>query len=295
MQVNLVKRIESSFSAFKSSLENLRQYTQNMIDMWENDTIFICPDINVNAELNLEKRFEREHRLLSFKECIDDLREKIGRLNQKGRNEQGRNRELRRSDFAPRYIDLLRKDLTLINFLCKKWNAYSHDPKLEEFKRCLVSTLFDPQRNLTGKLVIFSEAIDTVETIKLAVETTAPHLKVLAVTAANRHDLEQTIRENFDANYERNLWKDDYQIIVTTEVLAEGINLHRANCILNYDTPWNATRLMQRIGRVNRIGSQADTVYVYNFMPSAHVNGSLTDAAMGDAHFLYELEVLIHE
>lgn len=272
MQVNLVKRIESSFSAFKSSLENLRQYTQNMIDMWENDTIFICPDINVNAELNLEKRFEREHRLLSFKECIDDLREKIDRLNQKGRNEQGRNRELRRSDFAPRYIDLLRKDLTLINILCKKWNAYSHDPKLEEFKRCLVSTLFDPQRNLTGKLVIFSEAIDTVKTIKLAVETTAPHLKVLAVTAANRHDLEQTIRENFDANYERNLWKDDYQIIVTTEVLAEGINLHRANCILNYDTPWNATRLMQRIGRVNRIGSTAPFVYVYNFMPSAQGN-----------------------
>ena len=120
--------------------------------------------------------------------------------------------------------------------------------------------------------MIFSEAIDTVETIKLAVETTAPHLKVLAVTAANRHDLEQTIRENFDANYERNLWKDDYQIIVTTEVLAEGINLHRANCILNYDTPWNATRLMQRIGRVNRIGSTAPFVYVYNFMPSAQGN-----------------------
>lgn len=240
--------------------------------MWENDTIFICPDINVNAELNLEKRYEREHRLLSFCDCIDDLREKIDRLNRKGKNEQGRNRELRRSDFAPNYIALLRKDLSLINFLCKKWNAYSHDPKLEEFKRSLVSTLFDQQRNLSRKLVIFSEAIDTVETIKLAVETTAPHLKVLAVTAANRHDLEQTIRENFDANYDPSLWKDDYQIIVTTEVLAEGINLHRANCILNYDTPWNATRLMQRIGRVNRIGSTAPFVYVYNFMPSAQGN-----------------------
>ena len=52
-------------------------------------------------------------------------------------------------------------------------------------------------------------------------------------------------------------------------MLAEGINLHRANSILNYDTPWNATRLMQRIGRVNRIGTQTPYVYVYNFMPSA--------------------------
>ncbi len=59
---------------------------------------------------------------------------------------------------------------------------------------------------------------------------------------------------------------------MTTEVLAEGVNLHRANVILNYDTPWNATRLMQRVGRVNRIGSKAPMVYVYNFFPSAKGN-----------------------
>lgn len=60
MQTNLVKRIESSFSAFKTSLANLRQYTQNMIEMWEANTIFICPDINVNAELDREKNLARE-------------------------------------------------------------------------------------------------------------------------------------------------------------------------------------------------------------------------------------------
>ena len=80
--------------------------------------------------------------------------------------------------------------------------------------------------------------------------------------------MEQTIRENFDANYDGE-WKNDYQVIITTDVLAEGINLHRANVILNYDTPWNSTKLMQRIGRVNRIGSKEPAVYVYNFMPSA--------------------------
>jgi superfamily II DNA/RNA helicase len=88
------------------------------------------------------------------------------------------------------------------------------------------------------------------------------------VSAKNRSELEPVIKANFDANYagER---KSDYDIIVTTEVLAEGVNLHRANFILNYDAPWNATRLMQRIGRVNRIGTQADFIHVYNFMPSA--------------------------
>ena len=274
MQISLVKRIESSFSAFKSSLTNLRQYTQNMVDMWEADTIFVCPDINVNAELNREKKFEKTGRLLSFEDCADDIRRKIKHLDEKGRNDNHRNRELRRCDFREEYIKLLKKDLALIDYLCKKWNAYSYDPKLEAFKRSLTSELFDPSRNPAQKLVIFSEAVDTVEAIRLAVKASAPHLKVLAITAANRHDKEQTIRENFDANY-KGEWKDDYQVIVTTEVLAEGINLHRANSILNYDTPWNATRLMQRIGRVNRIGSTAEKVYVYNFMPSAQGNAEI--------------------
>lgn len=268
MQTNLVKRIESSFSAFKTSLANLRQYTQNMIDMWEANTIFICPDINVNAEFDKEKRLAKELRLCTFEECVGDVRKKIKRLNEKGKNDKQRNRELTRNDFDEKYIECLRRDLVLIDFLCKRWNAYSYDPKLETFKKNLVSVLFDKQRNPAQKLVIFSEAIDTVDTIKLAVETTAPNLRVLAVKAANRDDLEQVIAENFDANY-KGQWKDDYQVIIATEVLSEGINLHRANCILNYDTPWNATKLMQRIGRVNRIGSTADTVYVYNFMPSA--------------------------
>ena len=63
-----------------------------------------------------------------------------------------------------------------------------------------------------------------------------------------------------------------YNIIITSDVLAEGVNLHRANVIVNYDSPWNATRLMQRIGRVNRIGSVADRIYNYMFYPSTQGN-----------------------
>ena len=51
-------------------------------------------------------------------------------------------------------------------------------------------------------------------------------------------------------------------------MLAEGINLHRSNIIVNYDTPWNSTKLMQRIGRINRIGSVAKHIYNYVFYPS---------------------------
>ena len=90
---------------------------------------------------------------------------------------------------------------------------------------------------------------------------------MLVISADNRSTLFKTIRANFDANYTKE-HKDDFNIILTTDVLAEGVNLHRSNVIVNYDTPWNATKLMQRIGRVNRIGSESDYIYNYVFYPS---------------------------
>lgn len=53
------------------------------------------------------------------------------------------------------------------------------------------------------------------------------------------------------------------------------MNLHRANVIVNYDTPWNSTRLMQRIGRLNRIGCVAPRIYIYNFYPTTCVDDDI--------------------
>lgn len=271
MQINLVKRLESSFSAFYQSLLNLRQYTQNMIDMWESGNIFICPQINVNAELDRKAKEKKRGHRVSYNDCLNDIRAKIKKLNETGLNDHERNMEYDRdNDMKAEYIDLLRADYELISELCDRWALNTEDPKLDVFKENLKHVLFDPQKNVPQKLVVFSEAIDTVDTIKRVAE--AKGYRVLKITADNRDEMEHVIRENFDANYGKKPGeeqKNDFDIIVTTEVLAEGVNLHRANVILNYDTPWNSTRLMQRIGRVNRIGSKQDKVYVYNFKPSA--------------------------
>ena len=266
MQNLLVKRLESSFSAFTQSLLNLRYYTENMIKMWENDTIFVCPQIDVNKELDYEAKTKKRGKKVSFSDCVEDIRGKIKKLTEQGRNEKGQNAEYTRKDFKEEYYTQLKEDFRLISKLYDRWARNSQDPKFDAFKENIKPKLFNPQKNTSGKLVIFSEAIDTVESLVRAVK--AKGYKVLAITAANRDEMEHTIEENFDANYDGE-WKDDYDVLITTEVLAEGVNLHRANVILNYDTPWNATRLMQRIGRVNRIGSKEPFVYVYNFMPSA--------------------------
>ena len=267
MQILLVKRLESSFTAFKQSLLNLRRYTENMIKMWENDTIFVCPQIDVNKELDYEAKTKKtKGKPVSFNDCVEEIRTKIVKLTEEGRNERGQNAEYRRTDFKEEYYSQLKDDFKLISKLYDRWAKNSEDPKFDAFKDNLKTELFNPKKNTSGKLVIFSEAIDTVESLARAVR--GKGYKVLVIKADNREEKQHVIEENFDANF-KGEWKNDFDVIITTEVLAEGVNLHRANVILNYDTPWNSTRLMQRIGRVNRIGSKEPFVFVYNFMPSA--------------------------
>jgi hypothetical protein len=65
---------------------------------------------------------------------------------------------------------------------------------------------------------------------------------------------------------------DNYDIILTTDVLSEGVNLQQAGRIINYDLPWNPMRIVQRHGRIDRIGSKHDIVQMGLFFPSKHLD-----------------------
>jgi len=250
----LVKRLESSFYAFNESLKSFRQANQNMIDMWENDKIIIAPDLDINA-------------LIEAGYSEEEIEEK---MNQKAETNP-KNAAFKREDFNPEYINRLRHDQQLLEKMCKDWENIDDedDSKFAKFEDLLKHELFKKDRNPEGKLVVFSESVDTVEYLKRRINRN----DVMVISSQNRSQQFKTIRENFDAN-----WKDkknDYNIILTTDVLAEGVNLHRSNIIINYDTPWNSTRLMQRIGRVNRIGSTAGVIYNYVFYPSREGNAQI--------------------
>lgn len=109
MQILLVKRLESSFTAFTQSLLNLRRYTENMIKMWENDTIFVCPQIDVNKELDYETKTLKRGRRVSFNDCVEEIRAKITKLTEQGRNEKGQNAEYNRKDFKEEYYIQLKE------------------------------------------------------------------------------------------------------------------------------------------------------------------------------------------
>jgi superfamily II DNA/RNA helicase len=121
---------------------------------------------------------------------------------------------------------------------------------------------------------VFSEAKDTTDDLKKQL-TIHGYDKVLCIDSSTRAERMPAVMANFDANISHDQQVNNYNIIISTEVLAEGVNLHRANVIVNYDTPWNSTRLMQRIGRVNRIGSTAPRIHVYNFFPTAKVDNDI--------------------
>lgn len=271
MQILLVKRLESSFAAFKESLLNLQRYTQNMLDMIANDCVFICPDIDVNKELNIaEKERKKGNSVkITIQDCFNDIRLKMEKLKKQGK--ESNNIEIKANKLDPTYKTMLEGDKEKIDELCRRWNVNDYDPKLEAFKEHLTNAFFNAKINNPHefdkpRLVIFTEAISTLNSIKRHTENKG--YRVLGITAANRDDMQAVIKANFDANAKPEEKKEDYDVLITTEVLAEGVNLHRSNVILNYDTPWNSTRLMQRIGRVNRIGSKEEFVHVFNFFPS---------------------------
>lgn len=256
MKTLLVKRIDSSFHAFKQSLNRFTIATEAMTKMFKNGTVYIAPNLNVN-EYVME---EREDELLTKMLALQPTDPTIEICSA--------------DDFIAGFAEGLQRDFEILTQLNSAWQKIEQDPKLDEFIRRLDAELLQKEINPAQKLVVFSESKET--TTHIVKHLTAKGRKdVLEIHSDNRDKLKQIIRENFDANIPTIQYKNDFNIIIATEVLAEGVNLHRSNVIVNYDTPWNSTRLMQRIGRVNRIGSVAPKVYIFNFYPTAKVNSDI--------------------
>ena len=257
-RVHMVKRLESSFYAFKKSLHTFLRITNDMIKMWNEDRILITPEIDVKGMMANDIEFD-----VIIEKALNHGYDKTDIL-------------FTQADFNQEYIKKLREDAEKLERLTALWDKVEKDPKYDQFKELLESDLMSYTKgingkrvelNKEGKLVIFSESVDTINYLGDRLKNELHRTDVLVVSASNRKTVLNDIRANFDANFSGEK-EDKFNIIISSDVLAEGVNLHRSNIIVNYDSPWNATRLMQRIGRVNRIGSTSDHIYNYMFYPS---------------------------
>lgn len=240
MKEILVKRLESSFYAFSRTLERFIKSYEDFINMYQTGKVYISKKVNVYDLLD------------------DGNTQKLMQL-----IEQQDVMEFESKDFSSQFIRDLQADLAQLKSMQMIWSLIDKDPKLEEFKKQLTTN----QRIKDKKVIVFTESTETAQYLYEQLKDIYGD-RLIYFSGQSSATLKVEIEDSFNPKF-KDKNNDKYDLLITTDVLAEGINLHRANVLINYDLPWNPTRIMQRVGRINRVGTEFDRIYVFNFFPTA--------------------------
>lgn len=256
MRTLLVRRFESSQKAFMVSLTNMLENCKNIVAWAEKRGT--VPVFKKGQLPDIEALYDSTNDNIS--ETADkELETAIEKLETRGMF------EIKVEYLKPSFFDDLNSDIELLQDLKYKWSKVTHDPKLDTFVDILTEQLEkDPER----KIVVFSQYADTVNYLGKKLEN--KKLPVYYYTsdkafAGNK----ETIKVNFDAGIEDLKQSNEYKVLIATDAISEGYNLHRAGTIFNYDIPYNPTRVIQRIGRINRINKKMfDELHIFNYFPT---------------------------
>ncbi|MBN1996514.1 helicase, partial [candidate division KSB1 bacterium] len=259
----LVKRLESSFYAFKNSLNRFIISYENFIKAYEKGSVYFSKKYwNRVVEFFLTDDFD------AIQKLIDDEKAE----------------EYPSSAFVDGLKKDLQTDLKTLNKIKSWWDQIDYDPKLEKFMHELKSA----DQLKKNKLIIFTESKETAEYLFENLNKNLNESPILFHGGSSQADL-NTVLSNFDAKARHK--KDDHRILITTEILSEGINLHRSNVVVNYDIPWNPTRMIQRVGRINRVDTPFDKIYTFNFFPTEQSNDliKLKESAIAKINYFIEM------
>ena len=247
----LVKRLESSFHAFEKTVGRFIQSYERFIDMYQNGAVYISRSVDVYDYLEGDD----EEQLL---ELVDE-------------NNAAKVQKYDSEGFVDKLPSDLNHDLELLKKISSLWTHVKDDPKLEQF----ISDLKNEETLKKEKLIIFTESKETGAYLYNKLSGVFPDEIMFYSSNGGTYKEERLsgaastylIKENFDPNSKAG--KNDIRLLVSTDILAEGINLHRSSVVVNYDLPWNPTRVLQRVGRINRIGTEHEDLHVYNFFPTS--------------------------
>ncbi len=247
MKVLLVKRLESSFYAFRKSIDRFIRSYEMFIKEYEKGNVYISKGY-------INKIFE-------LLEQGDD--ETIQRLIDEGKAERYNS-----EDFTPDFEKDLKNDLEILKKIKSMWENIKRDPKIQK----LINELKNNSILKNKKIIIFTESKETAEYLTEHINSEIGEIALL-FHGSSSESIRDKVIENFDARARNK--RNDYKILITTEVLSEGVNLHQSNIVINYDIPWNPTRLMQRVGRINRIDTPHDRIYIFNFFPTRQADSEI--------------------
>ena len=232
----LLKRLESSVASFRKSIYNHIQFLEKLKQY-------------LNEGKLLTKESYIKYMLKSYDEMEDgDIKNILD--------------DFKLSDY--RVDDLFKdidKDIELLNNILVKVKRIKpeDDSKLNVLKEKLLELSKD------GQIVLFTYYADTLNYIyeEIINDKRFSKLKIAAISSSGTTSKSPAQREEIIKKF----FEKKIDIILSTDVLSEGQNLQMAKYLINYDLHWNPTRMIQRAGRIDRIGSPYKEIFVYNFFP----------------------------
>jgi superfamily II DNA or RNA helicase/HKD family nuclease len=259
----LVKRFESSFGSFHQSIRNFKSVYEKVQIFIEHSGGKYILDRSLLEDIYGFDIDKIEGELQAFQQRILEgnfpKTYKIYDINHKAFKSKDAFLAHIQSD-----IDLFNEILDELDSL----NLVANDPKFNKLSKEVQAIIAkkdnpaEPER----KVVIFTEYVDTAKYLEEHLGRAFPSCCITVKGDLNSNKTEEVLK-NFDTTYKKP--EDKYKILITTDKMSEGFNLNRAGAVINYDIPWNPTRVIQRVGRINRISKRVfENLYIYNFFPT---------------------------
>ena len=277
MKVNFLKRLESSVDSFRLTLER----TIGKIDELEERITAFEKHLDQNPEIDYDSLTPEQFEDPDFD--ADDFT--IG----------GRRRIHLAHLKLPEWLKAVRNDRTQLQFLLEKTASVSvrRDGKLAELQTIVQAKAGAPTTNRDGKpnrkVLVFTAFADTA---RYLYKNLAPwarkelgiHTALVCGDGGNAASLGRTdydeILTNFAPIAKRRAdqterfanQREEIDLLIATDCISEGQNLQDCDLLVNYDIHWNPVRIIQRFGRIDRIGSRNDSVQLVNFWPVADLD-----------------------
>lgn len=266
----IVKRFESSFGAFRQSIINFKNINEKVLKFIEKTG----KSDPLKGEYILDRDLLESIVEKTSDEIDEALKDYEKQITAGVYPKKHKRYKIEKFKNANGFIADIKSDIKLFDEVLEKLdklNLIDNDPKTECLLKHLSVELIKP--NNAGepkrKIVIFSEYADTVKYVQERLKSLKPEIaeRTLVITGSIPESKISEINRNFDASSKKQ--EDDYDVLLTTDKLSEGFNLNRAGMVINYDIPWNPVRVIQRLGRINRISKKVfDKLFIINFFPT---------------------------
>lgn len=245
----LLKRMESSLEAFKVSIRNYINSHKIFLKLLDEGMIPIG-DVSYKAMYEIA---QSDPDSINDPETIDEFRKKI--------QEAGETKYKLEAFDIEKLIIAIQNDIETFEQIYGLIHGITDktDDKLHRLQKLL-------DEDYSGKkILIFTEFITTAKYLNECLKWKGVKDQVdstgNSIECARRFD-----PDNNPSTHERPKKSEEISLLIATDVLAEGVNLQAGEIVINYDFHWNPIRLIQRAGRVDRIGSKNEFVIVHNFL-----------------------------